>query len=102
MKIYEKSDKINRTNNAEPIAFVIWSIERMHYKVKKIDNEDLYYIYDRDNKRVFGDGYKVTPLVLRQFYKRAWRYKRRNGLKKLQEYLPELVSDIKSNRWLWN
>ena len=88
---------MNKQDKAIPM--VIYSLEKMHFKVKVLPDEQ-YSVLAADGLNVFGSNYNLKAHALRYFEDCAYRYKRRNGLKKLQEYLPKLVAQIKNNRWL--
>ena len=87
------------SNNIKPLSTVIYSLEKMHFKVDALPDE-CYYIISPDGLNVFGCDYALKIPALRYFEECAYRYKRRNGLKKLREHLPEMVMQIKNNRWL--
>lgn len=87
------------SSNIKPLSTVIYSLEKMHFKVKVLP-DDCYSIISPDGSNVFGSDYAIRIPALRYFEDCAYRYKRRNGLKKLREHLPEMVTQIKNNRWL--
>lgn len=87
------------TKKTKTIPMVIYSLEKMHFRVNILP-DGYYSVLDSDGANVFGGGYYVRIPALRYFEECAYKYKRRNGLKKLREHLPELTTQIKSNRWL--
>lgn len=85
-----------KTRN-KSIPMVIYGIEKMHFKVKSFP-DGTYSIFDSDGLNIFA-GVALTLSGLRHFEDVAYRYKRRNGLKKLKEYLPAMVTQMKNNPW---
>ena len=81
-----------------PLPLVIKHIEQLHFKVITLDNGK-YIIWNTDGTYLFDC--EVTMLALRRFEEVASQYRRRNGLKKLYEQLPEMVKNIKNNPWFW-
>ena len=81
-----------------PLPLVIKHIERLHLEVTTLSNGK-YIIWNTEGINLFDC--EVTMLALRRFEEVASRYRRRNGLKKLYEQLPEIVKDIKNNPWFW-
>lgn len=88
---------MSQAKNDKSIPMVIYSVEKMHFKVK-ILQDGTYSIFDSDGLNIF-DGATLTLSGLRHFEDAAYRYKRRNGLKKLREYLPAMVTQIKNVPW---
>lgn len=88
---------MNQAKNDKSIPMVIYSIEKMHFKVNTLP-DGTYSIFDCDGLNIF-DGFPLTLSGLRHFEDEAYRYKRRNGLKKLREHLPEMVAQIKNIPW---
>lgn len=88
---------MNKQDKAIPM--VIYSLEKMHFKVKVLPDGQ-YSVIAADGSNVFGSNCNLKTHALRFFEDCAYRYKRRNGLKKLREHMPELVAQIKNNRWL--
>lgn len=88
---------MNQVKNDKSIPMVIYSIEKMHFKVNTLQN-GTYYVFDSDGFNIFA-GTALTPSGLRYFEDTAYRYKRRNGLKKLKAFLPELVAQIEKIPW---
>lgn len=88
---------MNQVKNDKSIPMVIYSIEKMHFKVNVLQN-GTYSVFDSDGLNIFGST-ALTPSGLRYFEDTAYRYKRRNGLKKLSEYLPSMVTQIKKIPW---
>lgn len=87
-------------NSPKTIPMIIYSLHKMHFKVDV--SQDGYSVLNSDGCTVFGDNCKVTEMALRQFEECAYSYRRRNGLRKLKKQVPEIVMQIKNNRWLWN
>lgn len=85
-------------NKQIPLPLVIKHIERLHLKVTSLSNGK-YIIWNTDETNLFDC--EATMLALRRFEDIASRYRRRNGLKKLYEQLPEMVKNIKNNPWFW-
>lgn len=88
---------MSQIKNDKSIPMVIYSIEKMHFKVNVLQN-GTYSVFDSDGFNIF-DGARLTPSGLRCFEDVAYRYKRRNGLRKLREYLPAIVTQIKNVPW---
>lgn len=96
MKMSEKTV----VENKKPILMAIWLLSKMHFTVDSVSNTDSYVITDSDGKRIFGYGYHISEQAVIAFAERAYRFKRRNGLKKLKEEIPAMVEQIKSNYWI--
>jgi len=82
------------------IQTAIWTLGKMRYDVQKIKNTNYYVLRDSDGQYIFGYGFRITEIALIEFADRAFRFKRRNGLKKLRDEIPVIVEQIKNNRWL--
>lgn len=88
---------MSQVRRDKSVPMVIYSIEKMHFKVKTLP-DGTYSIFASDGLNIF-DGTTITLSGLRYFEDAAYRYKRRNGLKKLREYLPAIVTQIKNVSW---
>lgn len=77
----------------------IMQLKKMHFEIKA--NEEGYQIFSPYGSNVFGKNEVINENILMLFTDKAFRYKRRNGLKKLYVEIPNMVDEIKANKWLY-
>ena len=91
---------MNDSEDKMRIQTAIWCLGKMRYDVQQIKGTDNYVLFDSDGKSVFGYGFRIPEIALIEFADRAFRFRRRNGLKKLYNEAPAIAERIKNNRWL--
>lgn len=96
----EKHSKMSDLEGKMRIQTAVWCLGKMRYSVQQIKGTDYYMLLDSDGKNIFGYGFRIPEIALIEFADRAFRFKRRNGLKKLRDEIPVIVEQIKNNRWL--